>query len=181
MLPADLLKNPFEFDGRVSTEAFFQPVRNCDSVRHADRFSLLIDGSDYFRVLRDANTRASGASCFHLHLAMTDNDPWPPRAMDLDNADTVMSLTDLAFADRPVIHKIRQQYLDAIPRATRRIYIEPVFHGGSIGGALHEKLDGPDLDIVAPRKQSGWLQEMTMGALHGSLTQADVHDRCHMT
>jgi phospholipase D1/2 len=42
----------------MSTEAFFQPDRNCDSVRHADRFGLLIDGSDYFRVLREAITRA---------------------------------------------------------------------------------------------------------------------------
>ncbi len=41
----------------MSTEAFFQPGRNCDSVRYADRFSLLIDGSDYFRVLREAITR----------------------------------------------------------------------------------------------------------------------------
>ena len=42
----------------MSTEAFFQPVRNCESVRHADRFSLLIDGSDCFRVVREAITRA---------------------------------------------------------------------------------------------------------------------------
>jgi hypothetical protein len=37
-------------------EAFFQPDRNGDSVRHADRFSLLIDGSDYFHVPREAIT-----------------------------------------------------------------------------------------------------------------------------
>ena len=42
----------------MTDDAFFQPGRNCDSVRHADRFSLLIDGSDYFRVLREAITRA---------------------------------------------------------------------------------------------------------------------------
>ena len=39
-------------------EPFFQPGRNCASVRHAERFSLLIDGADYFRVLREALTRA---------------------------------------------------------------------------------------------------------------------------
>ncbi|KLU25789.1 hypothetical protein EOS_12970 [Caballeronia mineralivorans PML1(12)] len=44
--------NPFK------PEAFFQPDRNCDSVRHADRFSLLIDGSDHFRVVREAIARA---------------------------------------------------------------------------------------------------------------------------
>lgn len=42
----------------MNTEASFQPERNCDSIRHADRFSLLIDGSDYFRELREAITRA---------------------------------------------------------------------------------------------------------------------------
>jgi len=33
----------------MSTEAFFKPGRRGDSVRHADRLSLLIDGSDHFR------------------------------------------------------------------------------------------------------------------------------------
>jgi hypothetical protein len=42
----------------MSTEAFFRAGRNCDSVRHADRFSLLIDDSHYLRVLREAITRA---------------------------------------------------------------------------------------------------------------------------
>jgi len=32
--------------------------RNCDSVRHADRFALLIDGSAYFSALREALLRA---------------------------------------------------------------------------------------------------------------------------
>ncbi len=41
-----------------SDESFFEPGRNCASVRHAQRFSLLIDGEDYFRVLREAITRA---------------------------------------------------------------------------------------------------------------------------
>ncbi len=39
-------------------ESFFEPGRNCMSVRHAQRFSLLFDGEDYFRVLREALTRA---------------------------------------------------------------------------------------------------------------------------
>ena len=93
----------------MSTEAFFQLGRNCDSVRHADRFSLLIDGADYFRVLREAiaraqctmfilgwdiNSRMSGASRFRSHRAMTDNDPWPPsHTMDLENVDIAISLT----------------------------------------------------------------------------------------
>jgi phospholipase D1/2 len=42
----------------MSTETFFQPGRHCDSVRYADRFSSLIDGPDYFRVLRATITHA---------------------------------------------------------------------------------------------------------------------------
>ncbi|HEV7822011.1 MAG TPA: hypothetical protein VGO84_12590, partial [Burkholderiales bacterium] len=34
------------------------PGRNCWRVEHADRFGLLIDGSNYFSALRDALTRA---------------------------------------------------------------------------------------------------------------------------
>jgi phosphatidylserine/phosphatidylglycerophosphate/cardiolipin synthase-like enzyme/uncharacterized membrane protein YdjX (TVP38/TMEM64 family) len=331
--------------------AFFQPGRNCDSVRHADRFSLLVDGSDYFRVLREAITRAQrtvfilgwdidsrmkltpegnddgyadalgdflhdvaathkrlriyilawdfamlyaferewlpvykmgwrshrrvafqmdgkhpmGGSHhqkvvviddklafvggldltrsrwdtprhdaddplrrdangepyqpFHdvhtmfdgdaaramgllarerwqracgrrfairSHRAVSDNDPWPPsRAVDLENVDLAISLTEPAFAGRPAVQQIRQQYLDAIGRAHRSIYIEnQYFTAGSIGGALKEMLekpDGPDITIVAPRMQSGWLQEMTMGVLrarlHRMLKDADAHDR----
>src|SRR5690242_1053076 len=43
---------------RMSADSFFVPGENCASVQHADRFSLLVDGSDYFRVLREAITRA---------------------------------------------------------------------------------------------------------------------------
>jgi len=51
-------ENSFKQGGSMSTEASFQPDRNCDSIRRADRFSLLIDGPDCFRVLREAITRA---------------------------------------------------------------------------------------------------------------------------
>ncbi|SAL25648.1 phospholipase D/transphosphatidylase [Caballeronia sordidicola] len=335
----------------MSNEAFFQPGRNCDSVRHADRFSLLIDGADYFRVLREAITRAQrtvfilgwdidsrmkltpegaddgyadalgeflhdvaatrkrlriyilawdfamlyaferewlpvykmgwrshrrvafemdgkhpmGGSHhqkvvviddklafvggldltrsrwdtrrhdaqdplrrdangepyqpFHdvhtmfdgdaaramgllarerwrracgrrfairSHRAMSGSDPWPPsRAVDLEDVDLAISLTEPAFDGRPGVRQIRQQYLDAIERAQRSIYIEnQYFTAGSIGAALKsmlEKPDGPDIAIVAPRMQSGWLQEMTMGVLrarlHRMLEGADTHDR----
>jgi len=152
----------------MSTEAFFQLGRNCDSVRHADRFSLLIDGADYFRVLREAiaraqctmfilgwdiNSRMSGASRFRSHRAMTDNDPWPPsHTMDLENVDIAISLTEPVFSGRPGLQQIRQQYLDAIALLKRSIYIEnQYFTAGSIGGALRETLenpDGPDLAIA---------------------------------
>jgi phospholipase D1/2 len=43
---------------RARSQPFFQPGHNCAGVHHASRFSLLIDGADYFRALREAITRA---------------------------------------------------------------------------------------------------------------------------
>jgi phospholipase D1/2 len=56
----------------MRVEGFFQLVRHYDSIRHADRFSLLIDGMDYFRVLREAITR-SGRTVFIPGRAVDDH------------------------------------------------------------------------------------------------------------
>ncbi|CAN7720094.1 hypothetical protein LJR034_006160 [Caballeronia sp. LjRoot34] len=51
--------------------------------------------------------------------------------------------------------------------------VHTMFDGDAARETL-EKPDGLDLAIIAPRKQRGWLQEMTMGVLrarlHGFLT-----------
>lgn len=120
------------------------------------------------------------------HRWMSDRDPWPPsRAVDLENVDIAISLTEPEFDGRPAVQQIREQYRDAIGRAKASIYIEnQYFTAGSIGAALRETLErpaGPDVTIVVPRIQSGWLQTMTMGVLrarlHRMLLGADTHDR----
>jgi uncharacterized membrane protein YdjX (TVP38/TMEM64 family) len=120
------------------------------------------------------------------HRVPVDGDPWPPsRAADVEDVDLAISLTEPAYGGRAAVRQIRAQYLDAIARAARSIYIEnQYFTSGTIGAALRETLekpDGPDLAIVVPRNQSGWLQEVTMGVLrsrlHQLLTAADAHDR----
>jgi phospholipase D1/2 len=120
------------------------------------------------------------------HRAANGGDPWPLTCkVDLEDIDLAVSLTEPACAVRPGVRQIRQQYLDAITRAKRSIYIQNQYlTAGSIGGALRETLervDGPDIAIVVPRNQSGWLQEMTMGVLrvrlHWLLKSADGHDR----
>jgi phospholipase D1/2 len=72
----------------MSTEAFFQPGRSCDSVRHADRFSLLIDGSDCFFVLREAITRAR-RSVIILGRGIDSRMKFTPEGSDDDYADAL--------------------------------------------------------------------------------------------
>ncbi|MDB6180421.1 phospholipase D-like domain-containing protein [Paracoccus fistulariae] len=40
------------------TDLTFQPGRNCWRVAHADRFSVIVDGKDYFRTLRESLLKA---------------------------------------------------------------------------------------------------------------------------
>jgi phospholipase D1/2 len=136
---------------------------------------------------RDRWARACGKRpAIRAHRVALTQDTWPPsRAVDLDDVQIAISLTEPDYLGRAPVQQIRTQYLDAIARARRSIYIEnQYFTSGSIGAALSESLareDGPDLAIVVPRNQSGWLQEVTMGVLrarlHKILRQADTHGR----
>nr|WP_244817267.1 VTT domain-containing protein [Caballeronia sp. Lep1P3] len=139
------------------------------------------------QLARERWSRACGRRlAIRAHRAALRNDPWPPsRAVDLEDVRLAISLTEPAYLGRPAVQQIRAQYLDAIARARRSIYIEnQYFTSGSIGAALSESLareDGPDVAIVVPRNQSGWLQDVTMGVLrarlHTILKSADRHGR----
>jgi uncharacterized membrane protein YdjX (TVP38/TMEM64 family) len=61
------------------------------------------------------------------------------------------------------------------------------FTSGLIADALARRLAeplGPEVLLISPRKQSGWLEEVTMGVLrarlHDRLRRADVHDHYRM-
>ncbi|SAL01543.1 phospholipase D/transphosphatidylase [Caballeronia calidae] len=136
---------------------------------------------------RERWARACGKRlAIRAHRAALQQDPWPPsRRVDIEDVDIAISLTEPAYLGREPVQQIRTQYLDAIARARRSIYIEnQYFTSGAIGAALAASLardDGPDLAIVVPRNQSGWLQEVTMGVLrarlHALLKNADTHGR----
>jgi phosphatidylserine/phosphatidylglycerophosphate/cardiolipin synthase-like enzyme/uncharacterized membrane protein YdjX (TVP38/TMEM64 family) len=136
---------------------------------------------------RERWARACGKRlAIRAHHAADRLDPWPPsRRVDLENVQIAISLTEPAYLGRAPVRQIRTQYLDAIARARRSIYIEnQYFTSGTVGAALAESLardGGPDVAIVAPRNQSGWLQEVTMGVLrarlHKLLKGADAHGR----
>lgn len=116
-------------------------------------------------------------------------DPWPAQvAPDLVDIDVAISRTEPAFEGRPGVHEVRQLHLDAIVAARRWLFFEnQYFTSGLLADALAARLaeaDGPEVMIVSPQTQSGWLEQATMGVLrarvHRRLKQADCHGRYRM-
>ncbi|HVL76712.1 MAG TPA: VTT domain-containing protein, partial [Noviherbaspirillum sp.] len=113
---------------------------------------------------------------------------WPGIEPDLRDVDVAISRTEPEFDGRPAVHEVRQLHLDAITAAQRHLFFEnQYFTSGMIANALAarlERAEGPEVCIVSPRTQSGWLEQATMGLLrarvHRRLRQADRHRRYQM-
>jgi phospholipase D1/2 len=119
----------------------------------------------------------------------SEHDPWPPgTSADIERIELGISLTMSPYDGVEAVQQIKQLYLDAVAAARENIYIEnQYFTSGSVGEALQNRLadpDGPDILAVVPQRQSGWLQEATMGVMRARLYQrmveADQHDRFSM-
>lgn len=113
-------------------------------------------------------------------------DPWPAGVWaDLSDVDVGISRTAPPHAGREGIDEIRQLHLDAIASARHTLFFEnQYFTSGLIADALAARLgeaDGPEVAIIMPENQSGWLEEATMGLLrarmHRRLKEGDVHGR----
>ena len=118
-----------------------------------------------------------------------NDDPWPASAVpDLTDIDVAISRTEPVFEGRDGVHEVRQLHLDAIAAARRMMFFEnQYFTSGMIADALAARLDepdGPEVFVISPRTQSGWLEQATMGVLraraHRRLKAADSHDRYRM-
>jgi len=114
------------------------------------------------------------------------HDLWPAEvAPDLRDIDIAISRTEPAFEGYAGVHEVRQLHLDAIAAAQRHLFFEnQYFTSGLIGDALSARLsesDGPEVLVVSPQTQSGWLEEATMGVLrarlHRRLKAADQYER----
>ena len=111
---------------------------------------------------------------------------WPdgvvPAARDVDVA---IARTEPAFAGRPAITEIRELHLDAIALARRHVFAEnQYFTSRTITEAFVQRVaqdNGPEIAVLSPYMQSGWLEISTMGALrariHRTLRAADRHGR----
>lgn len=116
-------------------------------------------------------------------------DPWPEDVVpDLTEVDVAISRTEPVFDGAPGVHEVRQLHLDAIAAARHHLFFEnQYFTSGMIADALATRLkepDGPEVMIVSPQMQSGWLEEATMGVLrarvHRRLKEADRYGRYRM-
>ncbi|KVL28372.1 hypothetical protein WS97_27200 [Burkholderia territorii] len=115
-----------------------------------------------------------------------DVDPWPPDArVDLRDVRLGIAYTAPRHRDREPVRQVRALVEDAIRAARRHLYIENQYLTATVVretlSARLADVDGPDVTVVAPRVQSGWLQEATMGVLrarlHATLKSADRFDR----
>jgi uncharacterized membrane protein YdjX (TVP38/TMEM64 family) len=147
----------------------------------------MVDG-DVARALGElARTRwqrATGRRPAEYHN--TEHDPWPADVEpDLAEIDIAIARTEPAFDGRPGVQEIRQLHLDAIAAACRHLFFEnQYFTSGLIANALAARLaepEGPEVAVISPQNQSGWLEEATMGLLrarlHRRLKAADQYHR----
>ncbi|HEY0844770.1 MAG TPA: VTT domain-containing protein [Noviherbaspirillum sp.] len=133
--------------------------------------------------------RATGQGAVALCDDDDAHDPWPASVEpDLAEIDIAISRTEPSFEGRSGVHEVRQLHLDAIGAARRHLFFEnQYFTSGMIADALAHRLgeaDGPEVCVISPRTQSGWLEQATMGVLrarvHRRLKDADRHDRYRM-
>ena len=109
----------------------------------------------------------------------------PAPVIALTDVDVAIVRTEPAFDGAPAITEARQLHLDAIAAATTSIFAEnQYFTSRLIADAFESRLaepSGPEIVVVSPMTQSGWLEVSTMGVLrarvHRRLVQADTRHR----
>lgn len=135
---------------------------------------------------RDRWRRATGEE---LKASPADSDPWPDDlGVMLEGVDVAVARTVGEHGDQRQVVEIEKLYLAAIGRARRWLYVESqYFASRAIAEAIAARLaepDGPEVVVVNPQEQDGWLEESTMGAARAKLLRvikrADVHDRFRM-
>ncbi|MGH8714162.1 MAG: VTT domain-containing protein [Casimicrobiaceae bacterium] len=110
---------------------------------------------------------------------------WPRADVDLADVDVAIVRTEPAFDGVPAVGEVRQLHLDAIAAARSSIFAEnQYFTSRLIADAFEARLAepaGPEVVVVAPMRESGWLEVSTMGVLrariHRRLMQADQRRR----
>lgn len=132
---------------------------------------------------RDRWLRATGRSVPEV----TDPEAvWPERLVpDVEDVPVAIARTRAAYGDQEEVREIEALYERSLKTVERTLYIENQYlTSPDVTTWLAERLqepDGPEILIVGPRSNSGWLEEHTMGALRDlairRLRDADAHDR----
>jgi phospholipase D1/2 len=147
----------------------------------------MVDG-EVARALGELTRARWQSTTGHWPAVYRDNahDPWPADVQpDLTEVEVAIARTAPAFEGHPGVYEARQLHLDAIAAARRHLFFEnQYFTSDLICNALSARLaeaDGPEVMVVSPHTQSGWLEEATMGVLrtrvHRRLQAADRHGR----
>lgn len=130
---------------------------------------------------------ATGRHARQLDSTARENS-WPfpnGTAADLADVDVAITRTEPRFEDNQGVFELRNLHLDAIAAAKTSIFAEnQYFTSRTIAQALASTLEraaGPDIAIISPSTQSGWLETSTMGVLrariHNDLVRADRYQR----
>lgn len=132
---------------------------------------------------RERWQRATGRS---VRPTKPQGDPWPPK-LEPQVRDVAVGIarTLPSHRGKPEAREVEALYRASIAAARRWIYIENQYlTSPRIAGWLAERLretEGPEVVIVGPRENAGWLEESTMGVLRDravrDLREADRHDR----
>ena len=170
----------------------------CDEPRRRNPFGLTYGPfHDVGAVVEGECARAIGELARERWLAATgkrartptdrsSNGCWPVSIEPvLRDVPVAIARTLPAFDGEPGAGEVRQLHLDAIAAAKRDIFAEnQYFTSKTIADAMRARLeeaDGPDIAVVSPGTQSGWLEVNTMGVLrarlHQKLKAADRFDR----
>jgi phospholipase D1/2 len=116
-------------------------------------------------------------------------DLWPDAITpDAHAAPVGIARTMAAWEGRPAVREVATQFLDAIAAAARWIYIENQYlTSAEVGAALARRLDeadGPEIVVVLPREEHGWLEQQSMGMIRARvirrLLAADRHGRLRL-
>lgn len=111
---------------------------------------------------------------------------WPEDVTpDITDIDVAILRTEPSYEGAPGVYEVRQLYVDAIAASKQYLFFEnQYFTSDLIGNALKARLsekNGPEVMVVSPQTQSGWLEKVTMGVLrarvHQRLKLSDQHDR----
>jgi phosphatidylserine/phosphatidylglycerophosphate/cardiolipin synthase-like enzyme/uncharacterized membrane protein YdjX (TVP38/TMEM64 family) len=114
---------------------------------------------------------------------------WPDATVpDVRDAPIGIARTMPAFRDAPAVQEVASVALQSIASARRFIYVENQYlTSAAIGAALARRLaepEPPDIIIVLPREEHGWLERSSMGVMRARLLRhlraSDHHDRLRL-
>ena len=146
----------------------------------------MVDGEaarELAAIARERWRRATGDTIPEL---LQEHQLWPDRVTpDLENATLGISRTDIGPDGTGGRLEVERLHLDLIAAARQSIYIENQYLTSStMASALCHRLDeadGPDVLIVLPLNNTGWLEDQTIEVLRfrslQRLRQADRYGR----